>query len=169
MRILVTTASRHSTTTDVGDAIADVLRGIGHEVGRQTIAESDDVASVLDVRGYDAVVLGGSVYTGAWLQRATTALELLLAAGVRTYAFAVGVLDVTKDVTDVRWTAPRTSASAGQRVVFGGRISREGLSMRERSLLAVVRAKEGEYTDWSAVRAWADAVGSDLARVHTAA
>lgn len=163
MKILVTTASRHGRTTEVGEAVAAVLREAGHQVTQLSIAETDDVAAVLPTTGYDAVILGGSVYTGAWLQRALTAQELLLAGDTRSYAFAVGVLDLTRDVTAERWIAPRTVRNAHERVTFGGRINRDGLSMRERSLLAVVRAKDGEYTDWAAVRAWAGAVAADLA------
>lgn len=160
MRILVTTASRHGATSHIGDVVAQVLETCGHEVTRQSIGETEDVAAALGNADHDAVVLGGSVYTGTWLQRAKSAQEFLLAKGVPVYAFAVGVLDITPDVTDERWIAPRTSDTLGERVVFGGTIAREGLSMRERSLLAVVRAKEGEYTDWESVDLWARAVAA---------
>lgn len=162
MKILVTTASRHGATENIGDVVAEVLREAGHEVGRCSISEQDEVGDVLDPSGYDAVVLGGSVYTGTWLQRATRAQDLLLERELPVYAFAVGVLDITPDVTQERWTSPRTAQTAGERVTFGGTIAREGLSMRERSLLAVVRAKEGEYTDWDSVNAWAGAIAADI-------
>lgn len=163
MKILVTTASRHGATEHIGEVIAGVLRDAGHQLGRCSIGEQDEVARVLDPAGYDVVVLGGSVYTGTWLQRATRAQELLLEQGVPVYAFAVGVLDITTEVTEPRWTLPRTVETAGERVTFGGTIAKEGLSMRERSLLAVVRAKEGEYTDWDSVNAWAGAIAADIA------
>ncbi|MBN8881541.1 MAG: hypothetical protein J0H73_04410 [Salana multivorans] len=164
MKILVTTASRHGWTSRVGDAVADVLRAAGHDVTRRSIDERDVVGDVVDATGYDAVVVGGSVYTKTWLSRATQAQELLLDRGVRVYAFAVGVLELTPDPGDPRWTAARTVENAGERVVFGGRITRDGLSMREKSLLAAVRAKDGEYTEWEGVEAWATGVAADLAR-----
>lgn len=162
MRILVTTASRHGATSHIGDVVAEIARECGHEVERRSIGEHDDVAQVLDDVDHDAVILGGSVYTGTWLQRAKGAQEFLLGRGIPTFAFSVGVLDITPDVTETRWVAPRTQDTAEERVVFGGTIAREGLSMRERSLLAVVRAKEGEYTDWDAVNDWARAVASSI-------
>lgn len=164
MRILVTTASRHGWTSRVGHTVADVLEAAGYDVARQEIAEGDVVSEVLDTTGYDAVVVGGSVYTKTWLARATKAQEELLARGVPTYAFAVGVLDVTPDPGAGRWTARRGAHNAEERVVFAGRITREGLSVREKSLLAAVRAKDGEYTDWDGVRGWALGVASDLAQ-----
>lgn len=168
MKILVTTATRHGTTTRVGDAVADQLQQAGHEVVRHEIGEQDEVEQVLPLAGVDAVVLGGSVYTGAWLTRATRAQSHLLSRGIRTYAFAVGVLDVASDPAQPRWTSPRTRATQSERVVFGGAIRREALSLRERSLLAVVRAQEGDYTDWDGVRAWASAVAADLAALSPA-
>ncbi|WP_454294517.1 flavodoxin domain-containing protein [Salana multivorans] len=169
MRILVTTASRHGWTRHVGDVVADILRAEGHDVTRQVINEKDVVADVLDLAQVDAVVIGGSVYTKTWLSRATTALELALASGTRAYTFAVGVLDLTPDPAGRRWTAPRSAGNAGERVVFGGRITRDGLSVREKSLLAAVRAKDGEYTDWGGVTAWAQGVAADLAHASAPA
>ena len=46
--------------------------------------------------------------------------------------------------------------------MFGGAINSELLSIRERSLLAMVRAKDGEYTDWDGVRGWAQRVAGLL-------
>lgn len=162
MRIRVITATRHGATTHVGDIVADELTAAGHEVERVNLAETDDLA-VVAAPGADAAVLGASVYTGAWLERARIAQQHLLAAGVPTYAFAVGVLGVTQEVTDPAWTSPRTAETQAERVVFGGTIRLKGLSVRERSLLAVVRAKEGEYTSWDDVHAWARAVAADVA------
>lgn len=53
--------------------------------------------------------------------------------------------------------------------MFGGRITRDGLSVREKSLLAAVRAKDGEYTDWGGVTAWAQGVAADLAHASVPA
>lgn len=169
MRILVTTASRHGWTSRVGHAVAQVLEAAGYDVTRQSIAENDVVSDVLDTDGYDAVIIGGSVYTKTWLTRALKAQDELLRRGVPTYAFAVGVLDVTPDPGASRWTAPRSAGNAEERVTFAGRITREGLSVREKSLLAAVRAKDGEYTDWEGVRAWALGVAADLAQAVTPA
>lgn len=58
MRVLVTVASRHGGTREIGQAVAQVLRDAGHDV---TEADPDEVRA-LD--GYDAVVLGSSVYVG---------------------------------------------------------------------------------------------------------
>lgn len=166
MRILVATASRHGTTARVGDAVAHELRAGGHDVERRDLGDAR-VARVEDLAtdGIDAVVLGGAVYTGSWLATAHDAQARLLERDVPTVTFAVGILDVTADPLAERWTLPRTAATADERVIFGGAIDKDQLSLRERSLLAVVRAKEGEYTRWEDVRAWSAA----LARVFAVA
>mgnify|MGYP003494368621 FL=1 len=163
MRILVATASRHGATARIGDVVAQELLANGHEVERRELGDSGRLSpEALSTQGFDAVVLGGAVYTGTWLATALDAQTRLLAAGVPTVSFAVGILEVTAEPVQDRWTLPRTSASAGERVVFGGTIDKQVLSFRERSLLAVVRAKEGEYTQWDDVQAWATAVAQRL-------
>lgn len=168
MRVLVACASRHGTTSRIADTVAQELREHGHAVERAELGESDGTATLgvlagaLDRSRYDAVVVGGAVYTGTWLHTAVQAQTRLLDAGVPTAAFAVGVVDVSDQVTQPRWTALRTTESAGERVVLGGAIDRRVLSLRERSLLAVVRAREGEYTRWDDVRAWAREVAVTL-------
>lgn len=162
MRILVTTASRHGATSKIGDVVAEVLSEAGHQVTRTALAESEEFAA-LDVSEHDAVVLGASVYTGSWLPVATATAADLVDRGVPVYSFAVGVLDITDDVTDPMWCVPRSSDNVDSRVTFGGTIAKDGLSLRERSLLSVVRAKDGEYTNWDSVREWARAVAANAA------
>ena len=52
MKVLVTAASKHGTTTEIAEAIADVLRSAHLEVD---VIPPDDVQTIAD---YDAVVLG---------------------------------------------------------------------------------------------------------------
>ena len=58
MRILVTVASRHGATREIGTVVADVLRSAGHDVDE---LEPEDVGTV---EPYAAVVLGSAVYAG---------------------------------------------------------------------------------------------------------
>ena len=76
MQILVTVASRHGATAEIGSAIADALRADGHVVDE--LAPED----VVDVAAYDAVVLGSAVYTAHWLPAARD-LAARLADGLR--------------------------------------------------------------------------------------
>ena len=58
MKILMTVASRHGGTREIGEVVAQVLRDAGHDVDE---VPPDDVEHV---HGYDAVVLGSAVYVG---------------------------------------------------------------------------------------------------------
>ena len=69
MKILVTASSKHGTTTEIADAIAERLRGAGFEVVRQ--APQD----VVDLNGIDAVIIGSAVYMTQWMEPAAAFLE----------------------------------------------------------------------------------------------
>jgi hypothetical protein len=60
MRVLVSVASKHDSTTGIGAAIAKTLRDAGIET---EVVPPEKVAS-LD--GLDAVILGSAVYYGRW-------------------------------------------------------------------------------------------------------
>ena len=63
-KVLVASASRHGATTEIADAIGDILRAQGLEVD---VREMDAVDTVYP---YDAYVLGSAVYIGSWLHSA---------------------------------------------------------------------------------------------------
>ena len=69
MKVLVTAASKHGTTTEIAEAIADVLRTARLEVD---VIEPDAVTTIAD---YDAVVLGSGVYAGHWMKPAKAFVE----------------------------------------------------------------------------------------------
>ncbi|WP_213284452.1 flavodoxin domain-containing protein, partial [Cellulomonas hominis] len=124
MRVLVTVASRHGGTQEIGAAVARVLREAGHEV---TEVDPDEVRA-LDV--YDAVVLGSAVYAG----RLAAALRELVdrLAGQLTalpvwlfWSGPVGVPPLpATEPDDVRVVARRVGAREVR--CFGGRLRRGG-------------------------------------------
>ena len=69
MRILVAVASRHGSTREIGDAVAEVLRDSGFGVD---VADPDDVESI---DPYQAVMLGSSVYVGRWAASARALVD----------------------------------------------------------------------------------------------
>src|SRR5262245_22635349 len=56
--VLVAYASKHGSTREVAESIADTFRG--HELD----VDLQEAEAVEDVRAYDGVVLGGALYTG---------------------------------------------------------------------------------------------------------
>jgi len=63
LRVLLVYATRHGSTREVADAVAEELRAAGHEVDQQPATEAPGPA------GYDAVVLGGPMIMG-WHRQA---------------------------------------------------------------------------------------------------
>ena len=64
MRVLVTAASKYGATAEIAAAIAEVLDKHGLEA---TVLPPEQVKGV---DGYDAVVVGSTVYAGHWLKPA---------------------------------------------------------------------------------------------------
>jgi len=63
LRVLLVYATRHGSTREVADAVAEELRATGHEVDQRPAAEAPGPA------GYDAVVVGGPMIMG-WRRHA---------------------------------------------------------------------------------------------------
>lgn len=164
MRVLVTVASRHGATREMGTEVAAQLRAAGHDVDE---VEPDDVEHV---DPYDAVVMGSAVYVG----RLALGLRDLVdrqAGQLRqrpAWLFWSGPVGdpplpvtVPDDVTEIaRTTGARDVA------VFAGRLDREGLNISERALVALTRADTGDFRDLDAVRAWAQGIAGALRAIQ---
>ncbi|GIG35164.1 flavodoxin domain-containing protein [Cellulomonas pakistanensis] len=160
MNVLVTVASRHGATAEIGSAVADVLRADGHVV--------DEVApdEVADVDRYDVVVLGSAVYTAHWIPAARD-LAARLAPQLRqrhVWVFSSGL--ATQPAA--RANSPhellalmRDVGAIGHRA-FAGRLLRSELAFAERAIIAGARAKEGDHRDFDAVRAWGAEIAEHL-------
>ena len=167
MRVLVTVASRHGATREMGQEVAATLRAAGHEVDE---VEPDEVEHV---DPYDAVVMGSAVYVG---RLALGLRDLVDRQGGQlrdrpTWLFWSGPVGdppmpptVPDDVTDLA----RASGARGV-VCFAGRLDRDGLNISERALVALTRAEPGDFRDLDAVRAWAQEVARELRTVRTEA
>jgi menaquinone-dependent protoporphyrinogen oxidase len=161
MRVLVTVASRHGGTREMGTAVAGVLRGAGHEVAE---VEPDDVDS-LD--GYDAVVLGSAVYVGrlaAALRELVDRLPAQLAARPVWLFWSGPVGEPPVPATepdDVGVVARRVGAR--DVACFAGRLERSELGLAERALVAMIDAEPGDFRDFAEVEEWAASVAGGLA------
>ena len=163
MRILVTVASKHGSTGEIGEIIAGVLRDAGH-----TIASAAP-QSVRDVAPFDAVVLGSAVYAGHWLQPAQAFVERNAAdlAARPLWIFSSGPIgdppmpaDEARETADV---AERLGAR-GHRT-FAGKLDRTQLGFMERAITRGLKAPEGDFRDLEAIRHWADEIASALNEV----
>ena len=160
MRVLVTVASRHGGTREIGARIAAELEARGLAVD---VVDPDDVASI---DGFDAVVLGSAVYSGHWLPSArqfaarfetelTGRPVWLLSSGLATAPAAAANSPAETQAMLV------ATGARGHRA-FGGRLDVSTLDVDERAIVAGAQGKEGDHRDMAAVARWADQIADAL-------
>jgi menaquinone-dependent protoporphyrinogen oxidase len=165
MRVLVSAASKHGSTTQIADRIAEAVR---NTLPIDAVVEVCPAAETRDVASYDAVVLGSAVYMGHWLQEARLAAVRIAARPPRSvWLFSSGPIgDPPKpdeDPVDVRGIVAATNAR-GHRV-FAGRLDRCRLSFAEKAMVLALRVPDGDFRDWDAIDDWARQIAAGLSPV----
>lgn len=163
--ILVAYATRYGSTAEVAEVVGDELRKAGAAVDLRPVDEVDDLTP------YGAVILGSPIYMGKWLPEAQVFVERhqqrLRGIPVAYFATGLTVMDGTPDAIK------RAEASMGQvRMlvnpiaigIFPGRLESSRLSMTDRAVIKLIRAKTGDFRDLKAVRAWARTLHSKVLR-----
>jgi menaquinone-dependent protoporphyrinogen oxidase len=158
--VLVAYASKHGSTAEIAEAIADALRAAG------LLVDCVQADRVTGLEPYDAVVLGSAVYMKRWRREARRFLHRH-ASALRERPFWVFSSGPVGDpaMDDPAWTEPRRTIAEAERlgvrehVVFGGTATG-----------AMARNTPPEYRDrrdWDAIRAWAAAIADALVPAHT--
>ncbi len=160
MRVLVTAASKHGATSEIADVIADRLAKQGMDVVQRLPAD----VTALD--GFDAVVLGSGVYAGRWLDAAKQLVDRLGAElrDRQVWVFSSGPLgDPLKPEQDpIDAAAMLEATGARDHRIFAGRLDRSLLGFGDKAIVVALRAPEGDFRDWDAIRAWADDISTTL-------
>lgn len=160
MRILVTAASKHGSAQEIANAVALRLQADGCDVDQLA---PDDVHSL---EGYDAVVVGSSVYMRQWMEPATQLVERFHSQlrQMPVWAFSVGMSGVPKRAPqDPRHIGPvATKPFFRNHQMFAGRYDPTILTLRERSVARLAGAVEGDFRDWDEVNRWADSIAAAL-------
>src|SRR5947209_19655027 len=88
MKVLIAVASKHGSTREIAEAIAEELRQAASTV------DLHEVEMVDTLIGYDAVILGSAIYAGNWLPEARHFAEQhpVLLAQVPLRVFSSGPL-----------------------------------------------------------------------------
>lgn len=159
MTVLVAYASRHRSTLEIAERIAERLRQRGEHVD---LCHVDDVT---DATVYQGIVVGSAVYFSSWMKEAK--------AFVRTHQSALEERPVwlfsSGPVGDAVLPDPKelTTLSAAihprDHRVFTGAIDPTKLSFRERLAVKAVKAPTGDFRDWAEIDAWADSIAAELA------
>ena len=161
MNVLVAVASKHGSTREIADVIANELRAAELEVEVKAADGVDGLA------GYDAVVLGSAVYAGTWLPEAKRFADLYGAGLARlpVWVFSSGPLGAGNPQPHddpQRLAALLGDAAVRDHRMFVGKLDKASLGPVERLIATVVRAPEGDFRDWDAIRAWAHEIAAAL-------
>lgn len=164
-RILVAYATKHHSTAEIAEAIADGLRGHGH------------TADCVDAReahadGYDAVVLGSAVYMGRWRREARRFLthEADTLELIPFWVFSTGPVGEPSgdDEKDTAWLEPAAVMAQAEalhvreHVVFGGRLPQDPHGFIESAMSRNTPEQYSDLRDWDEIRAWADTIADQL-------
>lgn len=171
-KILVAYASKYHSTAEIAEEIGRVLR---HVPGFSVVVQ--EVSSVGDIDGYEAVVLGSAVYTGQWQPEAAEFLRQhepeLAQRPVWLFSSGPTGSRSVKELTH-GWTLPEGLRPIAKRIaprdiaVFHGEIKPESLndpaslSWGQRLILKTIHPPIGDFRDWNMIWSWAHKIAESL-------
>ncbi len=160
MKVLVSAASKYGATSEIAQAVAEVLAGRGLEI---TVLPPQEVGAVEE---FDAVVLGSAVYMGQWMKPAREMAERQAAALAArpVWLFSSGPVGEpakpAENPVDVSKILEATKARDHR--IFTGKLARKHLSFPDRAVASAIRAQEGDFRNWADIRAWATSIADTL-------
>ena len=166
-RALVAYATKSGATQGVAEIIGRELAANGASV------DVLPVADVRDVSAYDAVVVGSGVRAGrcyAGAPNLVSTHSAVLSTKPVAYFIVCGTMRECTDenretvmgyVDQLKCKAPQVEpVDVG---LFAGAIDSGKLGFAARLMLKAVKAEEGDWRDWDAIRAWAAELRRKLA------
>jgi menaquinone-dependent protoporphyrinogen oxidase len=164
-RVLVAFASKHGSTAEIAEAIADKLRESGFGV------DCLPVGSVAALTGYDAIVIGSAVYIGHWQPEARRFVHRHARELARRplWAFSSGPAGASAEALEPQSLEPRRIVAdlkrlgAREHVVFGGRLPTEPHGPLQRALVRNTPERHRDLRNWAEIRAWASGIAAELA------
>jgi menaquinone-dependent protoporphyrinogen oxidase len=165
--VLVAYASKHGSTAEIAEAIAQTLRESDLTVDCKVADE------VKTLEGYDAVVLGSAVYMKRWRSEARHFLSRhgKALATMPFWVFSSGPIGDPADAPDEKaeaWAEPRRTIEKAEglgvreHVVFGGRVPADPHGPIQKAMVENTPAEWRDRRDWDAIRDWARGIGASL-------
>ncbi|WP_104522916.1 flavodoxin domain-containing protein [Blastococcus atacamensis] len=168
-RVLVTAASKHGSTHEIAAELARCLpeTEAGSRLG--LTAAAIPVENRPDPASFDAVVLGSAVYVGRWLEpaRSFAFAHTEVLRGRPVWLLSSGPVGEPPFPPDEPHDAQPIGSILGARGhrVLPGRLDKSLLTFGERAMVTAMRAPVGDFRDWEVLRAWAEEIAADVARV----
>jgi menaquinone-dependent protoporphyrinogen oxidase len=160
MKVLVSAASKYEATSEIAQAIADVLAGKGLEV---TVVPPARVGAI---EQFDAVVLGSAVYLGRWMKpgRELAQRQAAALAARPVWLFSSGPVGEPAKPADnpVNVSTILQSTKARDHQIFTGKLVKKHLSFLDRAIASATRVQEGDFRNWDDIRAWATSIADTL-------
>jgi len=175
-------------STTMGEGMSTVLvvygtgtgctEGVARRIG-ETVAKRGARVDVVpakdapDPSAYDAVIVGSGVRAGSWhapvkewvIQNA----DALRAGSVAFYTVCLTLATDPGKTGEVRAYTDALVAESGvtpaEFGLFAGSNEPKQYSFVERTILKLMKAPEGDFRDWDAIDAWADATAVEIGAV----
>jgi menaquinone-dependent protoporphyrinogen oxidase len=160
MKVLVCAASKYGATSEIAQAVADVLAERGCEV---TVLTPEKVGAVEE---FDAVVLGSAVYMGQWMKPARELAERSAdgMASRPVWLFSSGPIGEPAKPADnpVDVTKILQATKARDQQIFTGKLAKKHLSFPDRAMASAIHAQEGDFRNRAQIRDWATGIADAL-------
>jgi menaquinone-dependent protoporphyrinogen oxidase len=163
MNVLVAYGTTGGGTAEIAGWIAEELRAAG------LVADVRPVGEVGSVDGYDALILGSSLYAYGWHLDARRFVQRFAGHFVDrpVWLFSSGPLDRSADEGPIA-PVPHAAAAmrdlpAGEHVTFGGRMTTEARGWLGHIAQRLAReGHAGDFRNPDRVRAWARTVAAEI-------
>lgn len=159
MRVLVTYGTKRGGTSGLAEMLGSALQDQGFE------ATVMPAPRVMDVRPYDAVIIGGALYNNRWHKDARRLIKRHRngLVGRPVWLFSSGPLDNSALATDIppvpQVTKAMEAVDAEGHMTFGGHLSEEATGFPASSM---AKTNAGDWRDQDQVRGWAKRIRDDL-------
>jgi menaquinone-dependent protoporphyrinogen oxidase len=160
MKVLVCAASKYGATSEIAQAVADVLAERGCEV---TVLPPQKVGAIEE---FDAVVLGSAVYMGQWMKPARELAQRSAGALAArpVWLFSSGPIGEPAQPADnpVDVTKILQATEARDHQIFTGKLAKKHLKFPDRAIVSAIRAQEGDFRNWTQITDWATSIADAL-------
>jgi menaquinone-dependent protoporphyrinogen oxidase len=160
-KILVAYSTWYGSTIEVAQEIAKEL------VRRGEVVDTMCAKKVSDISEYKTVVLGSSVHMGRCKAEMLKFVKRFqVALNQKNTAFFITCLamkDNTEENRKIAWSylqPLRTLVKPGKEAFFAGKVDFSKMNFIEVFVMKnIIKAAEGDYRNWDAIREWAQQVG----------